>query len=104
MVLKRCFVSNCASTGDKGNLELHFFVVPKGKLEEWQAQIPFKTGLVQTSKFCSLHFKESSIKKGNVVQDKFYPLKVWRLNQDALPELNLGKFFKQFSPLGVTCR
>ena len=104
MGLKRCFVSNCSSNKEQENVGLNYFIVPKGKLEEWQAQIPHKTGLVKTSRFCSLHFKESSIKKGNVIQDQFIPLKQWRLHKDALPELHLGKFISKYSPLSVTCR
>ena len=91
MVLKRCFVSNCSSNGDQGNAGQHFFTVPKGKLAEWQAQIPHKTGLVPASRFCARHFNEGSIKKGNVVLDQFHPLKQWRLHPDSLPELYLGK-------------
>ena len=87
MCAKKCFLSKNSRDKDERG---HYFGVPKGLVAEWQAKIPHKPGLQKSSVFCHRHFKETSIKKHKVIQDQHFPLKVWRLESNVFPELQLG--------------
>lgn len=90
-MVKRCFISNCLSK-TRGENYVCFFIVPEGKLEEWQEKLAHKPGLAKNSRLCDRHFRDEDIIKGYTILDQFHPNKRWRLKKDALPSLHLGMF------------
>lgn len=81
-----CFV--CGAVPDQENnagVKVGRFLVTKDRLPVWEKLIP-KAGMKIGSSLCSRHFDSVDIIKGREIGGIFYPFKLWKLNQHAVPK------------------
>lgn len=87
-----CFI--CGIIDDKENgVSDTFgrFEVTKKRFSEWGKNIP-KPGLKIGSPICGRHFDIADIVKGKEIGGVFYPFKMWKLKDQAIPEHLLSNF------------
>ena len=82
-----CFLCGHINDKENGGETFGRFYVTKKRFYEWQNVI-LKPGLKigRKTPICGRHFDVDDIIKGNEIVGQFFPYKMWRLKDNAVPK------------------